>query len=224
MPAFEAAARYRPAYIELDFRASADGQLVCIHDLLLDRYVKDNQPQRVGQAVNELNLAELLTIDMGSWKSPDFQGEPMPTLEAVLRRFARYDSPAGPKLMIEHKSGSAAQYFELHQHTNASHDRLVVMSFNWDFIKALRQLDPRLPLALLGKGEMSDEQIKTAVDLGAVALCWNRELTRQAIGRLHDAGLQAWMYTINEKDQWQNASAIGVDAIATDYCDVMSAM
>ena len=225
MASFEAAARCNPDFIELDFHSASDGTLMCVHDFKLDRYVKDCQPQHVGRSVSELTVAQLQAIDMGSWKNADFKGTSMPTLQAVLERFTLSDSAnssgsvASPKLLLEHKTGRALQLFDLLQHVKPQPDSLAVMSFHWDFLKDLRKLDATLPLTLLGKGQLLDEQIATANALNAVAMCWNHELTRSDIGRLHAADLQAWVYTLNTSEQWLRAREIGVDVIATDRCD-----
>lgn len=222
MISFEAAARYQPAYIELDFHSSADGQLVCVHDFKLDNYVKHTQPQWTGQSIAQMTLAQLEAIDMGSWKDARFKGTQMPTLEAVLRRFTVGSSPAAPKLLLERKTGSASQLLELLERVKPDPDSFVVMSFDWDFLKAVRELGSALPLALLGSGELRDEQITTAVKLNAVAMDWNHELTGDAIARLHAADLQAWVYTFNDPAQWLHAREIGMDVITTDCCDVLS--
>ena len=92
--AFKEAARLPVYGVEFDVHMTADGELVVIHDESIDRtsngtgYVKD------------MSLAELKTYDFGSWFSPDFQGETIPTLSEVLDVFDSTDH----KLNIELKS------------------------------------------------------------------------------------------------------------------------
>ena len=64
--------------VEIDLQKSADGHVVVIHDDTVNRTTDG-----VGR-VDEKTLAELRTLDAGSWFAPEFTGEPIPTLEEAL--------------------------------------------------------------------------------------------------------------------------------------------
>ena len=64
--------------IEIDLHLSADGQLVVIHDDTVDR--TSDGTGRVG----DLSIDELRALDTGSWMSPKFGGEKIPTFSEVL--------------------------------------------------------------------------------------------------------------------------------------------
>ena len=59
--------------IETDVRITRDGELVCIHDATVDRTTNGTGK------VCDKNLAELKTLDAGSWKGAEFAGEKIPT-------------------------------------------------------------------------------------------------------------------------------------------------
>lgn len=232
MIAFEAAAACHPDYIELDFHSTSDGQIICVHDRTLDRYVKDTQPELVGVPVSAMTLQKLLTIDVGCDTGPGakdtFKNTMMPTLESVLRRFVCENDSAylanRSKLMIEHKSGPALHLFELLKKVDVNMDRVVVMSFDWTYLADLRRLSGDVSLALLGNGEVTAASIQTAIDLHAVAMHWNTTLTTDAIAMIHAAKLQAWMYTLNHELQWRGGVQMGLDVITTDRCDDLAKM
>jgi glycerophosphoryl diester phosphodiesterase len=80
--------------IEGDFYLTKDGQIVCIHD---------SDTTRTGGkklVVKDSTLAELLALDYGSWKGPQFAGEKIPTFAEVLAVV-----PEGKLFVIELKSG-----------------------------------------------------------------------------------------------------------------------
>ncbi len=80
--------------VEGDFRLSADGELVCLHDA---------DTQRVaGQklVVKESRLVELRALDVGLWKGEPWRGERVATLEDVIAVV-----PEEKKLVIELKVG-----------------------------------------------------------------------------------------------------------------------
>lgn len=78
MAAFQAASKLPIAGIELDVHLTADKEVVVIHDETINRtsngsgYVKD------------FTLQQLRTFDFGSWFSPEFGDETIPTLGEVL--------------------------------------------------------------------------------------------------------------------------------------------
>src|SRR5262245_53987731 len=68
---------YRMA--EFDVKLSADGIAFLLHDATLDR----TTDQR-GRA-DALTWRELSLLDAGSWHSPAYAGEPLPSLETIAR-------------------------------------------------------------------------------------------------------------------------------------------
>ena len=66
-------------FLELDVWLSSDGVPVMIHDTTVDRTTDG-----VGVVAN-MTLAELRQLDAGSWFSPAFAGEQIPTLEEAFQ-------------------------------------------------------------------------------------------------------------------------------------------
>ena len=79
LAAFRLAAEMQADWFELDCQLTADHEVVVMHD--------DTVTRTTGAegAVREMTLAELKTLDAGSWKNESFRGEPIPTLEQALR-------------------------------------------------------------------------------------------------------------------------------------------
>jgi glycerophosphoryl diester phosphodiesterase len=93
MAAFRKAADLGADGLELDVQFSKDGKLVVIHDEQLNRTTNGKG------LVKDYSLAELKELDAGSWFSPEFANETIPTLEEVLAEFQ------GMHINIEIKSG-----------------------------------------------------------------------------------------------------------------------
>lgn len=74
---------------EFDVRRTKDGALVSLHDDTLDRTTNGKG------AVTEKTFAELSPLDAGSWFSPAFRGEKIPTIDQVFRVIAAYPNQAG---------------------------------------------------------------------------------------------------------------------------------
>jgi glycerophosphoryl diester phosphodiesterase len=84
-------------YVEQDLQVTRDGQLVCLHDLTLDRTtnVKDVFPGRArtltregrdltGSHVSDFTLAEIKRLDAGAWFDPKFKGEKILTFQEAI--------------------------------------------------------------------------------------------------------------------------------------------
>ena len=65
-------------WFELDCTLTRDGEVIVIHDDTVDRVTNGKGK------VATLTLAELRRLDAGSWKSPQFAGERLPTLDEAL--------------------------------------------------------------------------------------------------------------------------------------------
>ncbi|MFB5673331.1 glycerophosphodiester phosphodiesterase [Paenibacillus terreus] len=65
-------------WIELDVQLSRDGVPVVIHDFRLERTTNGSG------LVKDRSWDELRRLDAGSWKSPRYRGEPIPSLAEVL--------------------------------------------------------------------------------------------------------------------------------------------
>jgi glycerophosphoryl diester phosphodiesterase len=78
LTAFREAIRLGVEMIEFDVRMTADGYLVILHDDMVDRTTNGHG------AVSNMILSEVKQLDAGSWKSIDFTGERIPTLDETL--------------------------------------------------------------------------------------------------------------------------------------------
>ncbi|MFO7973076.1 MAG: glycerophosphodiester phosphodiesterase family protein [Candidatus Hydrogenedentota bacterium] len=78
LAAFRLAHELEADWFELDCTLTKDGEVICIHDGSVDRTTN-----ATGE-VEQMTLAELKKLDAGSWKHPDYAGEPLPTLAEAL--------------------------------------------------------------------------------------------------------------------------------------------
>lgn len=78
LAAFRVAHAYGASSMEIDTVLSGDKRIVLLHDLLVDRTTDGSGPAK------DLTEAELLALDAGSWFSPGFAGERLPTLRQTI--------------------------------------------------------------------------------------------------------------------------------------------
>lgn len=214
MAAFQAAADKGAQGIELDVQMTRDGELVVIHDETVNRTTNGSG------AIERMTAAEVAALNAGSWFSPSFAGEPVPTLEDVFTWAAGNDLQINVELKtnkvpyhgIEKKVLDVIEHFDMR-------GRVVLSSFNFDSIKRVIELDPYIAVAGLIWKIRRDALLK-AKDLGLTALHVQTSFALSDYGKeAVDSGMLLRLYTINDMREWQRITASGlpVEAIITDY-------
>lgn len=216
LAAFRRGARHGYRAFECDVKLSADGVPFLLHDATLERTTD-------GQGIaGEHRWAELSRRDAGSWHSPRYAGEPLPTLQAVARwllanGFA-LDLEIKPTPGTEAHTGAvvAAEVLKLWQ---GQATPPLLSSFQPEALRAAGAAAPQLPRALL-LDRLPDDPPAQALELQCAALITDHRLMDAALAAaLHAAGLRALVYTVNDAARAQELLAFGVDGIVTDAVD-----
>lgn len=176
--------------IETDLRETADGAIVLCHDAWID-----------GHEVRASTLADLRAID-----------EDMATLEDLL---AVANGRCG--LMLELKvTGLAERTLAA---ANGFTGPLIYASFHHEELLTIRRLQPDArTLALIHAAPV--DKTRFALDAQATHAGINIEFANAAfVSALQDAGLQVFVYTVNEREEIAAMKALKVDGIISDYPD-----
>ncbi|MEN8662452.1 MAG: glycerophosphodiester phosphodiesterase [Lentimonas sp.] len=192
---------------EMDGQVTSDGVLVLMHDDTVDRTTDGTGP------VVSMTLAQLQTLDAGSWYSAAFAGEQVPTLAAAINAAIAN----GIEPLIERKKGDASVYHAEFAAQTLSPNDFRVISFDAAFLNALDALNPDYRLGWLGSDPITQEVIDQAKANGADFLSWKETRVNQAVVDLVDAnGLELMVWTVNDPLRMQELIDLGVRAITTD--------
>ncbi len=212
MAAFESALAVSSHMVELDFRQSKDGALVVIHDKTVDRTTDAEQRFGTkGLMVSNLTLEQLSELDAGSWKDPKHRSSRIPTLEAALKLIQ-----GSSITMIEHKAGDSAALVALLRQLDLV-DKVMVQSFDWDWLREVHAAEPSLTIGALGEGSLDVSRMAELRGTGACILHWDySDLSPESVklAREHDYLLCA--YTVNHDIALMGAAAIGLHLITTN--------
>lgn len=212
--AFELAVAQNADGIELDVKLCADGQVVVIHDQTVDR-----TSNGVGH-VSELPLAALKELEVGSWFSPEFSGESIPTLGEVFESIGKktfinveltnYESIRDnlPDKVVELiKKHSLAQ-------------RILFSSFNPLALRSAHRLLPAAPIGLLAQPGIKGAWARSFFGRWIVPYqALHPELGNTSstlIHRHHKRGKRVYSYTVNEPDDLRSLYKMGIDGVFTD--------
>ncbi|HEV8615696.1 MAG TPA: glycerophosphodiester phosphodiesterase family protein [Methylomirabilota bacterium] len=226
--------------VEFDVHSTADGQIVVIHDHLLERTTDGTGP------VAARTAAELRALRL---RGPDgaLTGEHVPMLDEVLAVVApsragillEVKGPQRLDVLYERAPGGAravagARYEGLEDRVLDAlaragvGERTSVMAFNPDLIARVRALAPaQLTTLLVGHAHVMlvegrpEDSIAWAARVGAGAAGLQHTLVNEAVmDAARAAGLGVGVWTVNDEAAMRRLAALGVDVITTDRPDL----
>lgn len=211
IPSYKLAIEQKADLVELDYYLTADKVPFCIHDKTYDRTTDaDSRWKSAKTKIADKNWSDIAALDAGSWFDAKFAGVKLPKLDEAIEAIQ-----AGSVTLIEHKEGDADSLVQLLKDRDWT-DKLVVQSFDWDFVARCHELDPSLALAALGSDELTAERIAPIVDKVSV-IAWNAKFVdRAAAEMVHKHGKKLFVYTVNDPKRAQELVKLGVDGIITD--------
>lgn len=215
LAAFRRAVEIGTDAVEMDVHLTADGHVVVLHDATLDRTTNGSG------AVAERSLAEVRSVDAGSWFDAAFAGERIPTLHDVLDLL-----PQGVLALVEVKVDAATwPTVEILRERNRLDDA-VLISFLPEVLRLVRWLEPRLPTSLLmGRVlDVSSPRANALAMLRAAQACGTSALnlhwrltTAEVVETVHRRGGSVWTWTVDDPTTLQTLLEADVDGVASNY-------
>ncbi len=206
---FEAARALGADYVEMDVQRCADGALVVIHDPTVDRTTDGSG------AVATLALDDLLRLDAGSWFSPQFAGQRIPTFLEFLR-WIEARVPFGA--VVEAKAhGVGAEIAELIARSS-SRPHLAICSFLPGEILVAKEARPEVPCILLfhrSRPAQDPLELIRACRADGGDLPW-QWLDEELAVRLHRAGLLVGGGTADDEQSVNRLLALHTDFVDSD--------
>ncbi|MFD1738952.1 glycerophosphodiester phosphodiesterase [Bacillus salitolerans] len=181
-------------WIEIDVQLSKDGIPVVIHDFTLERTTNGVGP------VHDLTLQQLQRLDAGSWFSPVFIDERIPSLSEVLHAVK-----GRCKLNIELKTAGdlypslAEKVVALIQEMNMEQE-VVITSFDHEKIRRIKERNTNIQTGLIiwGKPTLLKEQLKeTGATILSMAFPF---LTQEFIEEMKKEEITIFAWTVDEED------------------------
>lgn len=209
--------------VEVDLQRTRDGALVLLHDASLARTTdaRRRYPRRAPWAVADFTLAEIVDLDAGAWKGPQFVGERVPTLAETLAAL-----PGRARLLLELKlpqdhPGIVADLGDALA-ALPSHDaaRVVVQSFD---VLAMKELSTRVPGQEVGILGSPRRENLAALGSWAGMVNPNHALLDAAyVDSVHRAGMRCFTWTLDRPFAMRRALRVGVDGVITNKPDLFA--
>jgi len=262
LPAFERALRIGVATLEMDVAVTADGVVVVSHDPVLNPDLArgpDGKWLSAPVVIRQLTFAQLQRYDVGRLRPGSeyartfagqrpLDGTRIPTLASVFELARRLDA--------RHVQFSIETKVDLRQPANTPdpdsfadavlkvvreagmEERVIVQSFDWRTLQAVRHAAPRIRTAYLTAQSPRFTNLDspqwtagfTLAEHGSVPRmvraagghAWSpnfQALTAEAVGEAQSLGLKVIPWTVNEPADIARVLDLGVDGIISDFPD-----
>ncbi len=201
--------------LEIDIRETKDGHLILMHDVTVNRTTNGSGP------IAEMTLQEVKKLDAGSWFSPEFKGEKVPTLKEALTAIRGRALPD-----IDFKAGDPQKLVKILREENLL-GKVTLYCGNWDLLQATLEISddffirPTVPIGKIGLPLLIDQ-----FDPPIVNIDWP-EFSEALIRDIHLVGKKAFMNTMGANDNefgMMSSIKAGADYIQTDHLDILLPM
>ena len=203
---------------ESDVHITKDGKLIIFHDATVERtsngtgFIKDH------------TYEEMLQLDIGSWKSPEFAGQHIWTFDQLL------DFCDETNMLLNMELKNYEVFYEgLEQRVidaisaHKMQDRVFVSSFNHISMKKFKELCPDIKTGLLYDKPYLD--IDKYIERSNADNMHPRYMLLQyqpeLVDLYHSRGMKVNTWTVNDEENMRDMIHRGVDAIISNHADVL---
>lgn len=195
--------------IEFDVHMTLDGELVVTHDATVNRCSNG-----VGE-VSSYTLNRIKALDFGKWKSPEFTGTRIPTLDETLDLI--FSRRPGMYLLIELKDDReecTRKVIDVLRRRGMTGNCLV-LSFHGRQLRLARELEPGLTLQ-----GFPHRYLKVACpdlyDFVNKVCIWNHEAAAAEVAEFHARGIAVDVYPVDDEEQLDKVAGIDIDSFTTN--------
>jgi len=194
--------------IEIDVFQIQSGEIVVFHDELVERLT--NGAGRI-EEYNYFDMKRLLLDG----------GHRIPMIQDVLK-LVDHRVPMNIELKGRGTAANVHKIASFYSEKRGWHpDQFLVSSFDWDELRAYRELNPTGRIAVLTEGDPL-EALDVAAELKAEAINpQHTQLNGENVAKIHEAGYKVYTWTVNDPAEFQRLVSIGVDGVFSDFPDRM---
>lgn len=219
LAAFDKARTLGCRYLEFDVMLSQDGEPFVFHDESLKRTTN-------GQGDFGLVDAEYLqTLDAGHWFSANYRGEKIPHFRDALCWLDTFNIKANIEIKPypgQSNETVVAVLAQLNRYWPQTKPLPLLSSFDFSVLTLCRSLAPEMPLGLL-LDSWDKDWLEKATDLNCYSVHLNqRQLDAERVAQIKAHPYLLFAYTVNRKRRAQKLFKWGVDAVFSDYPDLLS--
>jgi glycerophosphoryl diester phosphodiesterase len=205
--------------IELDVHLSKGNDVIVLHDRSLQRTTTGNGLAR------QYTLQELKRLDAGSWFSPRYRDERIPTLNEV---FELVQKRCWVNVELKHDAGTKYPIGMLEQRvldviTDAGYkDHVLCSSFSASVRSRLRQLDATVKIGVIYNIYRDFGRLPSTLAApsdACVFVCAKYELSERIVRDARTHGIAVYVYTLNSVHDVKRMVDLGIAGLMSDNAD-----
>jgi glycerophosphoryl diester phosphodiesterase len=203
--------------VEIDIQQTNDKRIILLHD--------ENTKRTTGRKLlaRETSFVELRKLDAGIFKSKEFAGQKIPSLEEVIKTI-----PQGKKLYVEIKC-SEEIFPELQKIfiNSGKMSQFVLMGFDLETVSKAKKIMPEIPVYWLCNTvrnkltrkpvpynlELIDKVIKNNLDGLSTQY---KGISDNFAEKVLSSGIKLYAWTVNDIEEAKRLLHLGVHGIITD--------
>lgn len=197
-------------FVEMDVWNSYDDSLMVIHDNTINRTTNGTG------TVTAMYYFQLIRWDAGSWFSPKFSAERIPTLRQVLTLIRGKNT----KAVIEIKNTNATSNVVHLIEEMGMVGQTYIACFYIDALIEAKKINSQVSLLYL-VDPVSLSQIDTVKSIGGIVIASGNNNTQANINYAHQQGIHYWPWTIDDSVSMTHFIANNVDGIITNSPHVL---
>ena len=194
-------------WVESDLRISADGEVVLIHDATVDRTTDGTG------AVCEMTVAELEILDAGSWFSPQYTGQRIPTLSEFFQRYKGH-----LKSMMEIKDAGHVEerLVELIAKDDL-YGEVVIIGFDRESLERVKSLDERVAVGWTAL-DPTDANVDAAIAMGCHHIgIGHKRITAEVVAHINGRGMPVRSTNVPDVETMRHVVASGVMGMTINF-------
>jgi len=218
LSAFIKAAQLGIKWVEFDVMQAWCGEVIVFHDDELNRITTQTG------LVTQHPYSYLRTLDAGSWRDLSFSGERIPTLMQTMEVLDSVNMNVNIEIkglsnQIEKLVLSVLKqmaFYLTHQRS-----RILFSSFSIEALRLLRQHSAKCQIGLLLHEWLPNWQ-EICVELNCVSVhVYDKILTHETVRQVKKMNKVLLCYTVNDFERASQLYAWGVDALFSDFPDLI---
>lgn len=215
-------------WVESDVQVLEDGTAIMIHDYEISRTTDSDEN------IESLSRDKIEHIDAGSWFDTKFSGERIPLLTDMLDTLDELNMGLNLEVKYDLKIQGIPDekkitfiidaIFKCLKHSPPPPKGLLMSSFHFPFLEEIRRHDENMQLGYIVHG-YEEKYIQEIQSVQGASIHINKESfldvsdaeAKTRIANIKNAGLDIYVYTVNQKDDGKKLFDLGIDGIFTDY-------
>lgn len=204
--------------IEFDLHPTKDGKIVLSHDDTVDRCSNGSG------LIREMTLAELRTLDFGSWKGAQFADTPIPEFQEVLDLAQRKRPEILLNVEIKEMEPNYIKAILDELKKRSLLEQSAIISWIPEVLFLVRKLCPEIPRHgfQLQEGQLTQERSIEYYQMIQRIGFHHTIITEEIVKKYHNMGIRVDVWAPDDKETYERIAAMKVDSITTNAADVIT--